>query len=49
MRSQKTYQFGDMNYNTEDLLHSVKKNRGFQNVSMTGKKEWEAWFDGGAK
>lgn len=44
--AKKTYQFGDMNYNTSDLVHSVKENRGFQNVSLTGKKDWEAWFDG---
>lgn len=45
--ARKQYQFGDMNYNTNDLVHSVKKNRGFQDISTTGKKEWEAWFDGG--
>lgn len=44
--AKKNYQFGDMNYNTGDLVHSVKANRGFQKVSITGKKEWEAWFDG---
>ena len=43
----KTYRSGDMEFNTNDLVHSVKKNRGFDNIATKGKKDWESWFDGG--
>ena len=44
-RAKKSYKYGGMEYNVDDLIFSKKMNRGYRNVAFDGKKDWEQWFD----